>query len=355
MGTQEKKSKPGGAPDTPGGEQDQAKGKTEAKAGLQQEESHTCCGCRFPLLVALLQLTLGVTVTVLAFIMSGSCSSLLIRDTPHWAGIIVSLVAVLGLFLLCLSYQPEEKTACQFAMKMAYFLLSSLGMIICVMAVAFAAYHYSLITQFTCEASAGSCHCTLDSLDPLSRSFLYEDVVDCATVTTTTKLFVMLQMSLNLLLALVCLAACFVMWKDRYQVFYVGLRVHGSATNNMPPQKFTHDLDILQGINAKVTCGRYKMAEVAALGAPLLEVQGLGLQTGGGGSKLKGRQQSQSYQIIRGTAGSVVGISTTYSEMNASAHRISSKPHLQVQVCGFPSGMRRVHPNLWFLGYDFIL
>ncbi|MEE6477466.1 hypothetical protein FKM82_011522 [Ascaphus truei] len=64
--------------------------KKEAKAG-QPEESHTCCGCRFPLLVALLQLTLGISITVVAFIMAWSCSSLLVRDTPYWAGIIVSI------------------------------------------------------------------------------------------------------------------------------------------------------------------------------------------------------------------------------------------------------------------------
>ncbi|XP_053575065.1 sarcospan [Bombina bombina] len=211
-------------------------GKKEAKSG-QQDDTHKCCGCRFPLLVALLQLILGVCITVLAFLMAASCSSLLVRDTPHWAGIIVSAVAILGFFMLCLRYQPDEKTSCQFALKLAYFLLSALSLIVCVLAVAFASYHYSNITKFACELIERTCQCTLDSSDPLSRTFLYQDVTDCSTVTSTLKLYVLLQMTLNLLLALVCLAACFVMWKDRYQVFYAGMWLQGSATTETQQHK----------------------------------------------------------------------------------------------------------------------
>lgn len=60
-----------------------------------EEEARTCCGCRFPLLLALLQLALGIAVTVLGFLMASISSSLLVRDTPFWAGIIVSIKSVL--------------------------------------------------------------------------------------------------------------------------------------------------------------------------------------------------------------------------------------------------------------------
>lgn len=69
------------------------KSKGEPKAG-REEESHTCCWCRFPLLCALLQLAFGVAVTVLGFLMAGVSSSLPVRDTPYWAGIIVSIKPV---------------------------------------------------------------------------------------------------------------------------------------------------------------------------------------------------------------------------------------------------------------------
>ncbi|KAK2101804.1 hypothetical protein P7K49_019470 [Saguinus oedipus] len=60
-----------------------------------EEEPRTCCGCRFPLLLALLQLALGIAVTVVGFLMASISSSLLVRDTPFWAGIIVSIGSVL--------------------------------------------------------------------------------------------------------------------------------------------------------------------------------------------------------------------------------------------------------------------
>ncbi|XP_040291541.1 sarcospan [Bufo bufo] len=211
--------------------------KAEAKKKKTLDESQTCCGCRFPLLVALLQLTLGVSITVVAIIMAINCSSLLVRDTPHWAGIIVSVVAILGLILLCLPYHPDEKTSGQFALKLLYFLLSALSLIICVLVVAFAAHHYNQITKYTCKMAVDLCQCTLDPSDPLSRTFVYQNVADCDTVTTTLKIFVLLQMTLNLLLALVCLAACFIMWKHRYQVFYAGMWLQGSSAPETPQQK----------------------------------------------------------------------------------------------------------------------
>lgn len=72
-----------------------------------EEEVRTCCGCRFPLLLALLQLALGIAVTVLGFLMASISPSLLVRDTPFWAGIIVSIKSVL----------PKRQRACQAAWR----------------------------------------------------------------------------------------------------------------------------------------------------------------------------------------------------------------------------------------------
>lgn len=60
--------------------------------GLEPGDSSKSRVCRFPLLVALLQLLLGVAVTVVAFLMLAISPSLLARETPHWAGIIVSSI-----------------------------------------------------------------------------------------------------------------------------------------------------------------------------------------------------------------------------------------------------------------------
>lgn len=118
---------------------------------------------------------------------------------------------------------------------MAYFLLSALSLNVCVLAMAFAAYCYSQILRFTCEPISESvCHCKLDTADPLSRTFTYQS--DCGFITNTFYLFLLIQFLLNLLAAVVGFAACFVMWKDRYQVFYVGTRMQSQAAAGGRPQ-----------------------------------------------------------------------------------------------------------------------
>uniref|UniRef100_G1KLC5 Sarcospan n=2 Tax=Anolis carolinensis TaxID=28377 RepID=G1KLC5_ANOCA len=139
--------------------------------------------------------------------------------------------------MLCISYQPDEKTCIQFAIKVAYFLLSALSLIVCVLAVAFASYRYSQITQFTCEAVPEICQCKLDTVDPLSRTFIFQNVLGCDDITSTFSLYLLIQIVLNLLAAIVGFAACFVMWKDRYQVFYVGIRFHSFTAPGGQQQK----------------------------------------------------------------------------------------------------------------------
>ena len=96
---------------------------------------------------------------------------------------------------------------------------------VCVLAVAFAAHHYAQLTQLTCGTALDACQCKLPSSEPLSRTFVYRDVTDCTSITGTFKPFLLLQMTLTFVCALVCLLACFMMWKHRYQVFYVGVRM----------------------------------------------------------------------------------------------------------------------------------
>ncbi|KAL0612068.1 Sarcospan, partial [Plecturocebus cupreus] len=150
----------------------------------------------------------------------------------------VCLVAYLGLFMLCFSYQVDERTCIQFSMKLLYFLLSALGLTVCVLAVAFAVHHYLQLTQFTCETTLDSCQCKLPSSELLSRTFVYRDVTDCTSVTGTFKLFLLIQMILNLVCGLVCLLACFVMWKHRYQVFYVGKKTKTIIRVNRQPTEW---------------------------------------------------------------------------------------------------------------------
>ncbi|KAJ0069925.1 hypothetical protein NL108_016551 [Boleophthalmus pectinirostris] len=181
--------------------------------------------CRFPLLLAPLQLLLGVAVAVVAFLTLSITSSLLARETPHWAGIILCVVSIVGLVLYCVTSRPDERSFLQYSVKLLYFILCSVGLVVSVLVVAFAGHHYTQATGFSCERAGPDCVCTTEPQDPIGRTFTYRDVDDCGYLTADLPMFFLVQILLNLAQALVCAAACFIMWKRRYQVFFSGLQI----------------------------------------------------------------------------------------------------------------------------------
>ncbi|XP_061628758.1 sarcospan [Phyllopteryx taeniolatus] len=208
------------------------KGSSEQRDGDKRREDspapdhdHKCRVCRFPLLVALSQLLLGVAVTVVAFLMLAISPSLLARETPHWAGIILCLVSIVGFILYCATYHPDERSTAQFIVKLLYFALCAIGLVISVLVVAFAGYHHAQTSSFSCLPAAEACVCTLDPRDPIARTFTYEGVRDCQEITETLSLYYLLQIVLNLAQAFFCAVGTFIMWKHRYQVFFSGLQI----------------------------------------------------------------------------------------------------------------------------------
>ncbi|CAL8373014.1 unnamed protein product [Arctogadus glacialis] len=188
-------------------------------------ESPPCCGCRFPLLVAVLQLLLGLSTAVVAFLTLAACSSLSARETPHWAGIILCLTSMVGFVLYCITYVPEERTTKQFIAKLLYLILCAVGLVVSVLVIAFAAHHYAQASSLHCRpVGQGDCVCTLDPEDPIARTFSYQGVGECAVVTGTLPAYFLVQIVLNLLQAVVCVAGTFIMWKHRYQVFFSGVQ-----------------------------------------------------------------------------------------------------------------------------------
>ncbi|XP_037308512.1 sarcospan isoform X2 [Pungitius pungitius] len=204
--------------------QGQKESKKKRDGSPAPEDGHKCRVCRFPLLIALLQLLLGVAVTAVAFLMLAVSPSLLTRETPYWAGIILCLVSILGFILYCVAYLPDERTSIQFIVKTLYFVLCAIGLVISVVAMSFAGHHHSQNSGFICEQVRTDCVCKLDQTDPIARTFTYEDVGDCEGVTGTLALYFLLQVALNLAQALVCALGAFIMWKHRYQVFFSGLQ-----------------------------------------------------------------------------------------------------------------------------------
>ncbi|KAM3608710.1 uncharacterized protein V6R79_003487 [Siganus canaliculatus] len=202
-----------------------------------QEDSNGCSACcrlcdrkcsnvcRFPLLVALLQLLLGVAVTVVAFLTLAVSPSLLARETPHWAGIILILVSILGLILYCISFFTDETSFLRFIVKLLYFILCTIGLFISVLVMAFALHHYLQTSNLSCETMAEKCVCKLDADDPLARTFAYEGVTDCTVITEELATFFLVQIVLNLVQAVVCAIGAFIIWRNRYQVFFAGLQI----------------------------------------------------------------------------------------------------------------------------------
>ncbi|XP_064807682.1 sarcospan-like isoform X2 [Oncorhynchus masou masou] len=121
----------------------------------------------------------------------------------------------------------EEHTspACQWPSKLLYFILCTVGLVLSVLVMAFSGHHYAQTNGFSCLEVGDDCMCTLDPHDPIARTFTYAGVSDCGEVTGTLKLYFLLQIALNLTQALVCALGAFVMWKHRYQVFFVGLQI----------------------------------------------------------------------------------------------------------------------------------
>lgn len=212
------------------GSSDKMEGKEKRHDFPPPEDGHKCRVCRFPLLVALLQLLLGVAVTAVAFLMLAISPSLSARETPHWAGIILCLVSILGFILYCVTYLPDERTSMQFIAKFLYFILCTVGLVISVLVIAFAGHHYSQASSFICEPAGQDCVCMLDKEDPIARTFVYEGVSDCEVITGTLTLYFLLQILLNLAQALVCAVGAFIMWKHRYQAFFAGLQIGSPST-----------------------------------------------------------------------------------------------------------------------------
>nr|XP_023671064.1 sarcospan [Paramormyrops kingsleyae] len=190
-----------------------------------EKDGRTCLGCRFPLIIATLQLVLSVTIMTVAFVMVFISPSLMARETPYWAGIIVFLVSILGFVLCCITYLPDERTSMQFIVKVSYFLLCTLGLILSILVIAFSSHHYTLINGFSCQEKGEDCSCTHDPEDPIARTFLYANVSDCSAITGTLKIYFLLQIMLNVAQALVCLSGALIMWMHRYQMFFAGLQI----------------------------------------------------------------------------------------------------------------------------------
>lgn len=114
--------------------------------------------------------------------------------------------------------------------QLLYFLLCVVGLAVSVLVIAFAGHHYAQASSLYCrQADESDCVCTLDPEDPVARTFTYWGAGDCEVITKTLPLYLLLQVVLNLLQAVVCVVGAFILWKHRYQVFFSGLQLSTST------------------------------------------------------------------------------------------------------------------------------
>lgn len=115
-------------------------------------------------------------------------------------------------------------------LQLLYFILCTTGLVISLLVVAFAGHHHSQASSFSCQQKGDDCVCVLDQSDPIARTFDYKGVSDCEMITGTFIFYFLLQILLNLAQALVCAAGAFIIWKDRYQVFFAGTQIRSPST-----------------------------------------------------------------------------------------------------------------------------
>uniref|UniRef100_A0AAZ3P9E9 Sarcospan n=1 Tax=Oncorhynchus tshawytscha TaxID=74940 RepID=A0AAZ3P9E9_ONCTS len=174
--------------------------KKEVKAedgGSVPENSHKCCGCHFPLLIALLQLLLSVAITAVAFPMVTISPSLLARETPDLAGILLCVASLLGFLLYSITYLSDESTSMQLIAKLLYFILCAMGLVLSSLVMAFFGHHYTQTNGFSCLEVGDDSVCTLNHHDPIPRTFPYAEVSN------------------------LCALGAFVIWKHHHQVFFM--------------------------------------------------------------------------------------------------------------------------------------
>ncbi|XP_016396922.1 sarcospan-like [Sinocyclocheilus rhinocerous] len=142
------------------------------------------------------------------------------------------VVSLLGFILFCITRVPDERASAQFIVKLLYFFLCTMGLVISAVVIAFQCYHYALTNSYSCKEMGEHCMCTLDPEDPIARTFSYSGVTDCSAIVSTLPMYYLLQMVLNLAQAIVCLVGAFLLWKHRYQVFFAGLQTGSPSAQN---------------------------------------------------------------------------------------------------------------------------
>lgn len=112
--------------------------------------------------------------------------------------------------------------------------LSSACIFVCIFGSTFPAIHANKIqSYYKCNMTNRACRCFQSSLSK-SRVFTYNDVDSCEVIFCIVNLFLILESVLNAMGSGVSFWFVILLWKEKYDNFYSGLKFY-SYSASVPP------------------------------------------------------------------------------------------------------------------------
>ncbi|XP_005177870.1 mucin-2 isoform X2 [Musca domestica] len=143
----------------------------------------------------ILQIIIGIlliSLSVWIFVLSPNTP---IQDNPYWCGLVLLITGIIGLILIRYHRIKRDKTRehCFIFLRMDSYVLALLSLLLCCVALIFAAIHYSRITasDTKCESvhmliEHGSCVCTFHA-PPLTNNATETSLTSSTTAEETTN------------------------------------------------------------------------------------------------------------------------------------------------------------------------
>ncbi|XP_064484993.1 sarcospan-like isoform X1 [Ornithodoros turicata] len=182
-----------------------------------------CPGIALALTVA--QLATGLGLTALCVHLMLKLPSLTTRDWPVWAAGPLITAGIVGVMTVYSAkhYKTTPNRKPIFVLKVVSFVLSSLSMVLCMVAAAFLVLHVLLYidrySECRYDLRGHQCFCTLPSHSQLYR---YSNVT-CLQVGGSIKGLFYTTAAVSVVAGISCLWYLAILWSSRYVYFYSGV------------------------------------------------------------------------------------------------------------------------------------
>lgn len=188
------------------------------------------------LALAATQLVAGLGLTALCVHLMLKLPSLTTRDWPIWAAGPLVTAGIVGVITVhsAKRYKSSANRKPIFVLKVVSFVLSSLSMVLCLVAASFLVLHVLLYIDRYVDCRydllGHQCFCTLPDHRQLYR---YANVT-CLQVHGSIKGLFYTTAVLSVLASLSCLWYLVILWSSRYVYFYAGMRNASCEVKSIP-------------------------------------------------------------------------------------------------------------------------